>query len=237
MKRFIGILLVGLLLVIALNPISVAAKEPIPDLVTHQIVFSHYNNQIAQEIQSGVFGIVTNKGLSNFGRKSFLSISLFNDNGSLFTDITVFSENKSLDLSQVQISQGVFVKELNGLVMVYISNSDIASFSWIQMSVRGKTAIDRIDKQDLVYGRILNISLEKGISETEVDYCCNPPIKKTWYYAKVSISTEKNNKANIVIQIKIPDSELQNILYYSSSSLSNHVWISLKHYIYILEQD
>ena len=219
-KLVVVFLVIVLMIGLAFGLGSVKAKEPAPDLVTNEIVYLNPVN--IQKLQSGAFGIVTWAG------SNYVGIAINTKDRVINTDIVVFSNNK--DLSQIPITQGVFVKLVGKEVHLYFAHSDIIEVPWGELST-WYPAGKRLD-QELIVGKIITVQ-KTGARKSETDYCSNPPIKKVWYFVKISVATENEKDITMKMEVKVPESELDDVL----ASQGSYLWMNYWNlHVYILGQ-
>ncbi len=195
---------------------ATANDIPVPDIVSNKVIVLNPKVDLAKVN----YGIITRIG------PNYIGIAIDNrSNLVLKTDLIIFAPN----IPKLEITQGVVVDVEKGKADIYFAHSKILALPWTEISA-WDPAMNRIETQDLVYGKVLKIK-KTGALESETDHCCQPAIKKTWYYVDLSIATENNTKT-MIVEVKVPENEMKAI------TKGSGIWLSLRYQkLYILAQN
>ena|GEM_PF-3311806 len=232
-RLIIFVLILALLgvLGVGVRSIEASASNSVPNhpdvVTTNIIILDTENSALMQNLKTGVFGVVTELG-SNF-YTNYVGIAVDSRGNSIIkTDLMIFTTK---DVSSLKISQGVLIKVDHNKVELWFAHNKVVAVPWQEVSMWAP-ATKRFDTQELVFGKILSVK-KTGAWESEKNYCSHPVVVKKWYYIDIDVATENEKDVSMKIEVKVPDSELKEVL----NSEGSYLWLSPHpSLVYILQQ-
>jgi len=233
-RLVVFVLIIALIGVLGIRSVGASTSNSVPDhpdvVTTNIIILDTENPALTQNLKTGVFGVVTELGSDFY--TNYVGIAVDSRGNSIIkTDLMIFTTK---DVSSLKISQGVLIKvDHNKVELWFAHNEKIVAVPWQGVSM-WSPATKRFDTQELVFGKILSVK-KTGAWESEKNYCSHPVVVKKWYYIDIDVATEANlHSVTMKIEVKVPDSELKEVL----NSEGSYLWLSPHRplNIYILQQ-
>jgi len=169
MRKFL-VLLTTIILIggIIGMPVKINAdSELLPDIVTDRIIPLPSYDKIINELTKGTLGIVS------YSYKDYMGFDV--PGGNIGTDFLI--ETKIT----VPVTTPVALRLKNGRLYVYLSNIKVVAIKWNTLSV---PPTESAFEEKSWFPKFIPLQIVKAVPtgvETEINYCCNPPVKKISY--------------------------------------------------------